>query len=695
MPRLRQCKVDGIRVSHSLMGLDLWEWKCAMKFSLQGRIIVGFGILMALLVAATIADLTLLSNVKSGFDEFQVALNRKSTAVDIDLVMTKVRVRVNQWLRSPGTASFAQQADQLLAQDIALMAAADKNLKTEKEKQALGEMDRALKAYIESWHVIQGLYAEEAKIYDERVIAPSAAIRTNLAKLRDDDALEPAISRLVSAARDEFMTSESLAFQYRSSLKQSDADELKATIARALATLEKAAPEMKTAANSDLLKKTVQAVGAWRDGFGDAVKVAQTRITRLGTWTTKEGDVMTAGSDVLRLEGSRATDESQAMVVSTIDRVNFVILVMSGIILLIGMGLSWGLARSITRPMRKMVDVLQKLAAHDYSFAIPDTSRGDEIGQMAAAAQVFKDGMIAANRLRAERADIDQQTAAQRRADMDRLATDFEGAIGKIIDTVSSASSELERSADTLTATAARGKELTSIVAGASEEASANVQSVASATEQMSSSIGEISRQVQESANIANEAVGQARKTNDHVGQLAAAASRIGDVVELINTIAGQTNLLALNATIEAARAGDAGRGFAVVASEVKALAEQTAKATGEISQQIASIQDATNLSVDAIKGIGGTIGRMAEICSSIASAVEEQGAATREISRNVQQAAHGTKQVSANIIDVDNGAMQTGSASSQVLSAAKSLALENNRLKAEVEKFLGTVRAA
>ena len=677
------------------MCLDIREWKSAMKFSLQGRIIVGFGILMALLVAATIADLTLLSNVKSGFDEFQVALNRKSTAVDIDLVMTKVRVRVNQWLRSPGTASFAQQADQLLAQDIALMAAADKNLKTEKERQALDEMDRALKAYIESWHVIQGLYAEEAKIYDERVIAPSAAIRTNLAKLRDDDALEPAISRLVSAARDEFMTSESLAFQYRSSLKQSDADELKATITRALAALDKAAPEMKTAANSDLLKKTVQAIGAWRDGFGDAVKVAQTRITRLGTWTTKEGDVMTAGSDVLRLEGSRATDESQAMVVSTIDRVNFVILVMSAIILLIGMGLSWGLARSITRPMKKMVDVLQKLAAHDYSFAIPDTGRRDEIGQMAAAAQVFKDGMIAANRLRAERADVEQQTAAQRRADMDRLAGDFEGAIGKIIDTVSSASSELERSADMLTATAARGQELTSIVSGAAEEASANVQSVASATEQMSSSIEEISRQVQESANIANEAVGQARKTNDHVGQLAAAASRIGDVVELINTIAGQTNLLALNATIEAARAGDAGRGFAVVASEVKALAEQTAKATGEISQQIASIQDATNLSVDAIKGIGGTIGRMAEICSSIASAVEEQGTATREISRNVQQAAHGTKQVSANIVDVDKGAMQTGTASSQVLSAAKSLALENNRLKGEVEKFLGTVRAA
>jgi methyl-accepting chemotaxis protein len=211
----------------------------------------------------------------------------------------------------------------------------------------------------------------------------------------------------------------------------------------------------------------------------------------------------------------------------------------------------------------------------------------------------------------------------------------------------------------------------------------------------MASSVNEISRQVQESAKIASEAVGQARKTNDRVSELAKAASRIGDVVDLINTIAGQTNLLALNATIEAARAGEAGRGFAVVASEVKALAEQTGKATGEISQQIAGMQAATQDSVNAIKEIGGTIERMSEISSTIASAVEEQGAATQEISRNVQQAALGTTQVSSNITDVQRGATETGSASSQVLSAAQSLSRDSNRLKIEVGKFMNTVRAA
>jgi methyl-accepting chemotaxis protein len=233
------------------------------------------------------------------------------------------------------------------------------------------------------------------------------------------------------------------------------------------------------------------------------------------------------------------------------------------------------------------------------------------------------------------------------------------------------------------------------MVAASSEEASTNVQAVASASEELTSSVNEISRQVQESSRVANVAVDQAQRTNGRVGELSKAAARIGDVVELINTIAGQTNLLALNATIEAARAGEAGRGFAVVASEVKALAEQTAKATGEIGQQISGIQAATLESVNAIKEISGTIEKLSEISSTIAAAVEEQGAATQEISRNVQQAAQGTLQVSSNITDVQRGASETGSASSQVLSAAQSLSVDSNRLKLEVGKFLDSVRAA
>jgi methyl-accepting chemotaxis protein len=308
---------------------------------------------------------------------------------------------------------------------------------------------------------------------------------------------------------------------------------------------------------------------------------------------------------------------------------------------------------------------------------------------------VFKTNAIEVERLKAGLEATEKRAAEQHKIDMKKLADDFDGAVGEIIETVSSAATELEASAGTLTSTAVRSQELTTMVSTASEEASTNVQSVASATEELTSSVNEISRQVQESARMANEAVGQARKTNEHVGKLSQAATRIGDVVELINTIAGQTNLLALNATIEAARAGEAGRGFAVVASEVKALAEQTARATGEIGQQIAGIQSATHESVNAIKEISGTIEKLSEISSTIAAAVEEQGAATQEISRNVQQAAQGTTQVSSNIIDVQRGATETGSASSQVLSAAQSLSKDSNRLKLEVGKFLNSVRVA
>jgi methyl-accepting chemotaxis protein len=350
----------------------------------------------------------------------------------------------------------------------------------------------------------------------------------------------------------------------------------------------------------------------------------------------------------------------------------------------------------VARPMTRLNRAMGRMAAGDLDVVIPGAKRGDEIGDIAKTVTVIRANAEQKARDESDaRIELDTAAAAGRKREMVQLADDFEQAVGNIVETVSAASTQLEASAGSLTATAARSQELTVAVAVASEEASNNVQSVASATEQMASSVNEISRQVQESATIASAAVAQASHTNARVAALAQAASRIGDVVELINTIAGQTNLLALNATIEAARAGDAGRGFAVVASEVKALAEQTARATGDISQQITSIQAATQESVGAIKEIGATIGRMSEIASTIASAVEEQGAATQEISRNVQQAAHGTKQVSDNITDVQRGASETGSASSHVLSAAQSLSLDSSRLKAEVGKFLDSVRAA
>src|SRR5450631_2237930 len=350
---------------------------------------------------------------------------------------------------------------------------------------------------------------------------------------------------------------------------------------------------------------------------------------------------------------------------------------------------------SIARPIRRIGEVLLELANGNKAVEIPYTERGDEVGDNARAARTFKDNLIRIEQMEAEQKDLQAAAAAQRKAEMIKLADAFQAAVGGIVNTVSSASSQLEAAAGTLSGTAEETQQLSGMVASASEEASANVGAVASAAEEMSASVTEISRQVHDSSRIAGDAVKQAERTDVRINELLQAAGRIGDVVKLITAIAEQTNLLALNATIEAARAGESGRGFAVVASEVKALAAQTAKATDEISAQITGMQAATQDSVSAIKEIGATITHIADIATTIAATVEEQGAATAEIARNVSEAAKGTAEVAEKITQVNRGANATGSASTQVLASARLLSKESSNLKTEVENFLNTVRAA
>jgi methyl-accepting chemotaxis protein len=452
-------------------------------------------------------------------------------------------------------------------------------------------------------------------------------------------------------------------------------------------------------ASDKSLLSSIDSLAAIVKGFS----AATAESTKAETVKKELSDAALAGAnqaiELMRTVVSAAekhVEEAKTQAATELNQANRVSFIMAIVVMVSLIGSVVFSFFGIARPMTSLNGALGQMAGGNLDIVIPGADRGDEIGDLAKTVTVIRQNAEQKARDEAEaKINQDQITARQRKADMTKLANDFEGAVGEIIETVSSASTELEASASTLTSTAERAQELTTMVAAASEEASTNVQSVASATEELTSSVNEISRQVQESSRMAGDAVDQARKTNDRVGELSKAAARIGDVVELINTIAGQTNLLALNATIEAARAGEAGRGFAVVASEVKALAEQTAKATGEIGQQIAGIQAATQESVNAIREISGTIEKLSEISSTIAAAVEEQGAATQEISRNVQQAAQGTQQVSSHITDVQRGASETGSASSQVLSAAQLLSGDSNRLKLEVGKFLNSVRAA
>jgi methyl-accepting chemotaxis protein len=350
--------------------------------------------------------------------------------------------------------------------------------------------------------------------------------------------------------------------------------------------------------------------------------------------------------------------------------------------------------RRVCRPIVDLTATMSRLASGDVSGEIAGAERGDEIGAMASAVRVFKDSMIEAERLAAEQAA--ENDGKMRRAQvLDELTRVFEAKVTELVGGLSSASSVMEDTAQSMSSTATLTNRQAAIVAAASEQTSANVQTVASATEELASSISEIGRQVAQSTEIAARAVDNARRTGDSARSLAEGAQKIGDVVTLIQSIAAQTNLLALNATIEAARAGDAGRGFAVVASEVKSLAGQTAKATTEISEQIASIQAASDQTVTAIQNVANVIAEIDQIGTAIAAAIEEQGSATKEISRSVQEAARGTQEVNSNITGVQKAADDTGAAANQVLGAAEQLSSQSQDLAGQVNRFLSEVRAA
>jgi methyl-accepting chemotaxis protein len=399
-------------------------------------------------------------------------------------------------------------------------------------------------------------------------------------------------------------------------------------------------------------------------------------INQIVTATNSENDRVQAAAE--------ASDRFYAIIVWS---------VAAAVLALLAGAIAW-LALSVVRAITRITASMTRLAQHDLSIQIEGLGRDDEIGEMAEAVQVFKTSMIEADRLKEEQ-EQSQRVAAARTAAVDRLTQEFDQKVQGVVQAVASQAGQMQTSAQSMSAIAEEATRQASAVAAASEQSSANVQTVASAADELSSSIAEISRQVAYSSQIAATAVSEAGKANEMVQGLLGASQKIGEIIALINDIADQTNLLALNATIEAARAGEAGKGFAVVAAEVKNLATQTSKATEEIGAQITGVQGATHDAVRAIDSIGKIIGEIDQIATTVAAAVEEQGAATKEIARNVEEAAKGTQEVSANIGGVTNAANGTGTAANQILTSARSLSSESQALREMVQAFLSRMKAA
>lgn len=661
----------------------------------RGKVMLGFGCLLAIAAASMAFAYVGFGRIANGVQTYRTSVAEAGLARQIDQELLSYRELARYFILT-GSDSDGEAA--LAAQERLKTAIADARRGTQDPDQLLRieELSNKFEGFAATFAKALQAKQEYATIANNRVTAKGTSLRYRLddtVSSAGDAGLEELQTRLREASTQLIVTSAMLNTYARRP------DQVTAASATARLKFLKAAftalPATSNALIGAKLAEIRSEMDAYQDSFSDLVAKAKT-IDELSEQMMASAASITALSDAMKqdLVADQRRIESETETLT--QRTRWLIAMLAIGSFLVGSLLAVILGNGISRPMVKMCAAMRELAEGNLAVILPGIGRKDEIGEMAAAVEAFKVQAVAkAERDAAAQEERNRAAREARRVEMAQFADQFESAVGAIVSNVSSSAAQLEAAANTLTQTAETTQTLSTHVAGASEEASSNMQSVAAATEELSMSVDEIGRQVRESNRIALSAVQQAHQTDERISHLSRAAQNIGDVVKLITTIAEQTNLLALNATIEAARAGEAGRGFAVVASEVKSLASQTAKATEEISAQILGMQSATRDSVAAIKEIGSTISQISAIASTIATAVEQQSAATQEIASNVQSVARGTEEVANNIAQVNSGAEQTGSASADVLGSARTLATESARLRQELDRFMNSFRAA
>ena len=661
----------------------------------RSKVLLGFGCLLVLSAVSMSFAFFGFERIAHSVAAYQAGVSESDLARDIDHELVSYRALARYYILTGSD----DDASEVLTAQKALKAAIDKARSATTDSRRLSrvaELDKQFGEFANTFARTVQARQEYVTIAENRVIAKGTALRYKLDDLAAT-AGDAGLAEVQDNAKGVITQLIATSAMMTTYVRRPDGTTAASATAR-LKFLGGAFAAIPVKSNAVLERKLAEAtadLGEYSDSFATLVAEADL-IDQLGAQMMDTATFIAKLSDSLKqdliAEQRRIEQETRVMTEQTQRLVAALAL---GSILLGGL-LAWVLGNGISRPMLKMCTAMRELASGNFSVVLPGLGRKDEIGEMAAAVEQFKLQAIAkAERDAAAHEERNRASGEARRAEMIQFADQFESAVGSIVSNVSSSAVQLEAAADTLTRTAETTQSLSTHVAGASEEASSNMQSVAAATEELSMSVDEIGRQVRESSRIAASAVKQAHETDTRIGDLSRAAQNIGDVVKLITAIAEQTNLLALNATIEAARAGEAGRGFAVVASEVKSLASQTAKATDEISTHILGMQSATKESVAAIKEIGSTIGQISEIASTIATAVEQQSAATQEIAGNVQNVAQGTEAVASNISQVNSGATQTGAASAEVLSSAQTLSTESARLREELDRFMSSVRAA